>query len=246
MSLITCTELTLGYEGNVIVKGLNFTVNQGDYLCIVGENGSGKSTLMKTLLGLKDPMSGILAFGDGLNKNEIGYLPQQSGAQRDFPASVYEVVLSGCLNKRGFRPFYSAEDKEKAKMNMERLGITHLSNRCYRELSGGQQQRVLLARALCATSKLLLLDEPVSGLDPKVTADMYELIQSLNQKEGITVIMISHDITAAMAYASHILHVSHTPRFFGKTEDYMKNDHGKTFMGATVCKNCGKDCGHHA
>ncbi len=246
MSLITCTELTLGYEGNVIVKGLNFTVNEGDYLCIVGENGSGKSTLMKTLLGLKDPMSGILAFGDGLNKNEIGYLPQQSGAQRDFPASVYEVVISGCLNKRGVRPFYSAEDKEKAKRNMERLGISDLSHRCYRELSGGQQQRVLLARALCATSKLLLLDEPVSGLDPKVTADMYELIQSLNQEEGITVIMISHDITAAMAYASHILHVSHTPRFFGKTADYLKNDHGRSFMGATVCKNCGKDCGHHA
>jgi len=245
MALITCTELTLGYEGNIIVKGLNFAVNQGDYLCIVGENGSGKSTLMKTLLGLKEPMSGILAFGDGLLKNEIGYLPQQSGAQRDFPASVYEVVISGCLNKRGLRPFYSAEDKARARSNMERLGITHLSDRCYRELSGGQQQRVLLARALCATSKLLLLDEPVSGLDPKVTADMYELIQSLNRNEGITVIMISHDISAALTYASHILHVSHTPRFFGKTADYIETDHGRSFTGKAICKNCGKECGHN-
>ena len=245
MALITCTELALGYEGNEIVKGLNFTVNQGDYLCIVGENGSGKSTLMKTLLGLKEQKSGILLYNDGLNKNEIGYLPQQSGAQRDFPASVYEVVLSGCLNKRGIRPFYSAADKAKAHKNMERLGITDLSHRCYRELSGGQQQRVLLARALCATSKLLLLDEPVSGLDPKVTADMYELIQSLNRDEGITVIMISHDITAALTYASHILHISHTPRFFGKTEDYVRTDHGRAFTGKAICKSCGKDCGHN-
>ena len=241
MSLITCTSVTLGYEGNPIVKGLNFAVNQGDYLCIVGENGSGKSTLMKTLLGLKEPMSGILALGDGLRKNEIGYLPQQSGAQRDFPASVYEVVLSGCLNRRGIKPFYSHEDKARAKSNMERLGITHLANRCYRELSGGQQQRVLLARALCATSKLLLLDEPVSGLDPKVTADMYALIESLNKEEGITVIMISHDITAALKYASHILHVSHTPRFFGKTEDYLLTEQGKIFTGTGICKTCGKE-----
>ena len=241
MSLITCTSVTLGYEGNPIVKGLNFAVNQGDYLCIVGENGSGKSTLMKTLLGLKEPMSGILSLGDGLRKNEIGYLPQQSGAQRDFPASVYEVVLSGCLNRRGIKPFYSHEDKARAKSNMERLGITDLANRCYRELSGGQQQRVLLARALCATSKLLLLDEPVSGLDPKVTADMYALIESLNKEEGITVIMISHDITAALKYASHILHVSHTPRFFGKTEDYLLTEQGKIFTGVGVCKTCGKE-----
>ena len=241
MALITCTSVSLGYEGNPIVENLNFTVNQGDYLCIVGENGSGKSTLMKTLLGLKDPMKGIMTLGDGLRKNEIGYLPQQSGAQRDFPASVYEVVISGCLNRRGLRPFYSHEDKERAKENMERLGISDLANRCYRELSGGQQQRVLLARALCATSKLILLDEPVSGLDPKVTADMYALIESLNRDEGITVIMISHDITAALKYASHILHVSHTPRFFGKTADYILTEQGKIFTGKGVCKTCGKE-----
>ena len=241
MALITCTSVSLGYEGNPIVENLNFTVNQGDYLCIVGENGSGKSTLMKTLLGLKDPMKGIMTLGDGLRKNEIGYLPQQSGAQRDFPASVYEVVLSGCLNRRGLKPFYSHEDKARAKENMERLGITDLADKCYRELSGGQQQRVLLARALCATSKLILLDEPVSGLDPKVTADMYALIESLNRDEGITVIMISHDITAALKYASHILHVSHTPRFFGKTSDYILTEQGKIFTGKGVCKTCGKE-----
>ena len=231
MSLITCKELTLGYEGHPIVTGLDFTVENGDYLCIVGENGSGKSTLMKTLLGLKEPMSGSITFGDGLRKTEIGYLPQQSGAQKDFPASVFEVVLSGCLNKRGFRPFYSADDKARAKANMERLGIEQLSSRCYRELSGGQQQRVLLARALCATSKLLLLDEPVSGLDPKVTLDMYSLISDLNRREGITVIMISHDISAALSYSTHILHVGHEPKFFGKTADYLNTEFGKAFSG---------------
>lgn len=231
MSLITCNNVALGYEGRPIVTDLNFTVESGNYLCIVGENGSGKSTLMKTLLGLRTPIDGELKFGDGLHKNEIGYLPQQTVVQKDFPASVSEVVRSGCLNKCGLRPFFNSAEKARAAANMEKLGITHLSKRCYRELSGGQQQRVLLARALCATTKLLLLDEPVAGLDPKVTHDMYELIESLNRNEGITVIMVSHDVAAALKYSSHILHVSHKPLFFGMTEDYMKTEYGKAFAG---------------
>jgi len=243
MALITCKDLILGYEGHPIVSDLNFTVEQGDYLCIVGENGSGKSTLMRTLLGLKEPMSGELTFGDGLAKNEIGYLPQQSGAQRDFPASVREVVISGRLGKRGIRPFYSAKDKRIAAENMKKLGITELANRCYRELSGGQQQRVLLARALCASSKLLLLDEPVSGLDPKVTHDMYSIIHALNKREKITVIMISHDITAALLYANRILHVSNTPLFFGSTDDYLETDYGRAFSGADTYEDRGKERG---
>ena len=190
MALITCQDVTLGYENTRVAEHLSFTVEEGDYLCIVGENGSGKSTLMKTLLGLRAPLAGHIAFGDGLRKNEIGYLPQQTPIQRDFPASVQEVVLSGCLARCGLRPFYSKEEKALAARNMERLGITPLARRCYRELSGGQQQRVLLARALCATRKLLLLDEPVAGLDPKVTAELYDLIAELNRADGITVIMI--------------------------------------------------------
>lgn len=230
MALITSESVSLGYEGKTIVENLSFQLNRGNYLCIIGENGSGKSTLMKTILGLKAPISGKLVFGDGLKKNEIGYLPQQTSAQRDFPASVYEVVISGCLNKCGLRPFYSQKQHETAKQNMEKLNITHLANRCYRELSGGQQQRVLLARALCASSGLLLLDEPVSGLDPKVTQDMYSVIKELNDS-GITVIMISHDISAAVTYASHILHISHTPLFFGTKDAYLESDVGKTFTG---------------
>ncbi len=230
MALITCKSLCLGYENTRVVEDLSFTVSAGDYLCIVGENGSGKSTLMKTLLPLKAPLSGTIAFGDGQKKNEIGYLPQQTPTQRDFPASVEEVVLSGCLNRIGLRPCYPREEKQLAARNMARLGIGGLARRCYRELSGGQQQRVLLARALCATRKLLLLDEPVSGLDPKVTAELYELIQKLNREDGITVIMVSHDIAAALEYASHILHIGEGQRlFFGTAAAYLNSPVGQLF-----------------
>ena len=229
MALLTCNNVSLGYDGTVVVEGLNFEVHSGDYLCIVGENGSGKSTLMRTLLHLKEPLSGEITTGDGLKQTEIGYLPQQTVVQKDFPASVYEIVLSGCLNRCGMRPFFNKEEKARAAENMEKMGITHLAKRCYRELSGGQQQRVLLARALCATSKLLLLDEPMAGLDPRVTAEMYEQIAALNRDHGITVIMVSHDIAAAVRYASHILHVSQEPLFFGTKEDYLKSPVGRLF-----------------
>lgn len=226
---LECKDVTLGYEGRAVTEHLDFSVHAGDYLCIVGENGAGKSTLIKALLGLKAPMSGTITTGDGLKPNEIGYLPQQTVVQKDFPASVREIVLSGCLNKCGMRPFYSKEAKALADRQIERMDIKHLEKRCYRELSGGQQQRVLLARALCAASRMILLDEPVAGLDPKVTKEMYELISRLNREDGMTVIMVSHDIAAAVRYATHILHVSHTPLFFGTKEDYIRTDIGRAF-----------------
>lgn len=198
MSQLICKNLLVGYEGKAILDPLNFEIHAGDYLCVVGENGAGKSTLMKTLLGLQQPISGQIEMGDGLRQNEIGYLPQQTIVQRDFPASVQEIVLSGCQSRCGLRPFYSCEEKQLAQNALRKMQIEPLAKRCYRELSGGQQQRVLLARALCATRKMLLLDEPVSGLDPKVTAEMYHLIETLNRQEGITVLMISHDIRAAV------------------------------------------------
>ena len=232
MAYLTVKNLSVGYENRVVAENIDFIVNKGDYLCIVGENGSGKSTLMKTLLGLKSPTSGEIVFGDGLKRNEIGYLPQQTAVQRDFPASVYEVVLSGCVGKNGWRPFYSGADKALAKETIEKMGITELANRCYRELSGGQQQRVLLARALCATKKILLLDEPVAGLDPRVTVEMYHTIAQLNT-DGVTIIMISHDI-AAVKYASHVLHIGHRPLFFGTREDYIASDVGKVFFKTEV------------
>ena len=207
MAQLTCKNLTLGYDNRAIQEDLNFSIDAGDYLCIVGENGSGKSTLMKTLLHLQAPISGSIELGDGLKKNEIGYLPQQTLVQRDFPASVREIVLSGCQSRCGWRPFYNKEEKMVAQRAMEKMMIQDLADQCYRELSGGQQQRVLLARALCAAQKILLLDEPVSGLDPRVTAEMYQLIRNLNKKDGITIIMISHDIAAAVKYATHILHI---------------------------------------
>lgn len=229
---IICKNIALGYENHIVSQNISFSVAQGEYLCVVGENGAGKSTLMKAILGLHPPVSGQLSFGDGLKPNEIGYLPQQTSLQRDFPASVQEVVLSGCLNRCGLRPFYNRAERELAHSRMERLGILPLRNRCYRELSGGQQQRVLLARALCATRRLLLLDEPVSGLDPAATADMYAIIRRLNREDGITVVMISHDISSAVREADHILHLSHRPLFFGTTEDYLKSDVAKAFLRA--------------
>ena len=219
MAQISCKKLSVGYGSNVLVKNLSFSVNKGDYLYILGDNGSGKTTLMQTLLHLIKPISGTITTGDGLLSDEIGYLPQQTEAQKDFPASVREIVLSGNQSRCGKHPFYNKEEKQLAKDNMKKMGIYELRRRCYRELSGGQQQRVLLARALCATQKMLLLDEPVTGLDPKVSVEMYELIEELH-KEGITIIMISHDMEAAVKYATHILHIG-KDTFFGTKEEYL-------------------------
>ncbi len=221
MTQLTCQNLAVGYEGRAVLENLNFSICPGDYLCIVGENGSGKSTLMKTILGLQPPVRGKVLTGDGLRKNKIGYLPQQTPVQRDFPASVREIVLSGCQGRCGGRPFYSKGEKQLAQTAMERMQVAALAKRCYRTLSGGQQQRVLLARALCAAQNMLLLDEPVSGLDPKVTGEMYGLIQRLNREDGVTILMISHDMTATLTYASHILHLGRRV-FFGTKADYLR------------------------
>ena len=227
MPQIVCENASLGYDGKPIVTGLNFTVNAGDYLCIVGENGSGKSTLMKTILNLTPPLAGSI-YMEGLKPTQIGYLPQQTQVQRDFPASVLEIVLSGFQGQRGWRPFYTKEEKAPASANLKKLGLEGFERRCYRELSGGQQQRVLLARALCATQKCLLLDEPISGLDPKATAQMYEIIEQLH-REGITIIMISHDVGVALADATHILHIG-KHLFFGTKESYLHSGIGQAFL----------------
>lgn len=227
--LLTCTDLTLGYNANPILKNLNFHVTKGDYLCILGENGSGKTTLMKAILGLHAPMSGKITFGDQLKATQIGYLPQQTTMQKDFPASVKEIVLSGCQGRCGMRPFYNAKEKQLAKDAMSRMSITTFQHCSYRKLSGGQQQRVLLARALCATQTMLLLDEPVSGLDPKVSAEMYQLIHQLN-KDGITIIMISHDIFSALKYATTVLHIEKETVFFGLKDNYLQSRQGTQYL----------------
>ena len=218
MAQLTCQKLCVGYDGKPVLQDLDFEVFAGDYLCIVGENGSGKSTLMKTILGLQMPISGRILTGDGLRKNEIGYLPQQTPVQKDFPATVWEVALSGTLPKCGARPFYGRKEKQLAQSQLERLGIWDIRRKCYRHLSGGQQQRVLLARALCATENLLLLDEPVTGLDPVATAQFYQMIQQLNEN-GVAVIMISHDLRA-IDCARHVLHMNHGGSFWGSREEY--------------------------
>ena len=233
-ALITCSHVDFGYENQDAVTDLTMEVDEEDYLCIVGENGSGKSTLIRGLLGLLKPTGGTLTVGEELKKTGIGYLPQQTAAQRDFPAAVYEVVISGCLSRRGNRPFYSRAEKMLAEANMERLGIADLRRRCYRELSGGQQQRVLIARALCATNRLLILDEPITGLDPWAIQDFYHLIRDLNRKEHVAILMVTHDMANVVGQANKILHLKQRVLFYGTTEEYKKSQAGRMFLGGGI------------
>lgn len=235
MAQISCENISIGYSNKEVQKEISFQVNAGEYLCIIGENGAGKSTLMKTMLGLQAPLSGKIVFGDGLKQTQIGYLPQQTEMQKDFPAIVSEIVISGCLARCGLRPFYNKDEKLLAEKACKKMQITELAQKSYRELSGGQQQRVLLARALCATQNLLLLDEPVTGLDPSASEKMYQTIEELNAADKITVIMISHDIPSAIKYASHILYMGERV-FFGKTQKFLESEFGSFFAPAQTYK----------
>lgn len=231
MSIVTCKDISIEYDGKVAVDRVSFKIEQGDYLCIVGENGSGKSTLIKGLMGLLKLKSGAIEINKELTPGGIGYLPQQTDSQKDFPASVYEIVLSGCIKSKGLRPFYNAKEKKRVKDNLERLKIYDLRHKSYRELSGGQQQRVLLARALCATDSLLVLDEPVTGLDPVVTAELYDIIEELNRRDHVTIIMVSHDVRMATKSANKILQMGQKVLFFGKTKEYINTSYAKTLLG---------------
>ncbi len=229
--LIKCNNISLSYDGVDVLKDISFSIYDDDYLCIVGENGSGKSTLIKCLLGIKKADKGEIIMNGGLKHSDIGYLPQQMSIQKGFPATVEEVVISGCLSSRGYRPFYSKKEKQTAEMNMKRLGILDLRKRCYRELSGGQQQRTLLARALCAAKKLILLDEPVTGLDPVAINELYNLIGELNQSDKITIIMVSHDIQNLLRNTKHVLHLNESSAYYGSVNDYLKSEIGSKFIG---------------
>jgi zinc transport system ATP-binding protein len=249
--LISCQNVSFGYEGQAVVRDISFTVYAGDYLWVVGENGSGKTTLIKGILKLLSPMEGSIVFCDELKKGRIGYLSQQSAPKKDFPAGVYEIVLSGNLSSMGLRPFYSTRGKRAAEEAMKQLGIENLSKKCYRELSGGQQRRVLLARALVSAraensaekpeeslkTSLLVLDEPTAGLDPLVTVEVYELLKTLNRQTGITIIMVSHDIRAAEQYANKILHTENGRGFFGETAEYLRSEMGRKFFSHGKEKN---------
>lgn len=230
-TLLACRDVSLGYEGHAVWEHLNLEVHSGEYLCIVGENGSGKSTLLKSLLGLLKPLRGTIELDPSLRSGAIGYLPQQTRAQKDFPATVSEVVLSGFLSARGRRFFYTPAEKSRALMNLGKLGILELKDHCYRELSGGQQQRVLLARALCAANDLLILDEPVTGLDPASMQDLYKTLRYLNEREGMAIIMVTHDIENALREAKHILCVDRAGCFYGTVDEFLSSPAGKRFGG---------------
>lgn len=234
MSILECKNISFAYEGEYVLRDISFSVTEGSYLCIVGENGTGKSTLLKCLLGLKSIRSGSIIFNDGLSSRDIGYLPQQTPAQKDFPAGVFEIVLSGCLNQRGIRPYFSKKEKEKTLMTMKNLGIEDLKNKCFRELSGGQQQRVLLARAFNAAGRMILFDEPVTGLDPIASDELYDMINRINHEFGITVIMVSHDLHFALRNADSILHLNKDSYFFGSVEEYMDTEEAGHFLGREI------------
>lgn len=228
-----CKNLSVGYENNIVIKNLNFKVNKGEYICILGENGSGKTTLMKTILGLIKPISGIVIYN--FNKKNIGYLTQQTDIQRNFPATVFEVVSQGLQNKVTFRPFYLKKEKEKIYEAMKKLSVLKLKDKCFGELSGGQQQRVLLARALLTSKEIIFLDEPSSGLDTKLITDFYTVINELNKNLGITVVMISHDVDNAIKYATHILHTG-KKCFYGTKSEYLKSE-----ISCVLCEHLKED-----
>jgi zinc transport system ATP-binding protein len=240
MSLLTCENLSLGYDGTAVLRGLSFFVEAGERLCVVGENGSGKSTLLKGLLGLMPPLGGVLRKSPEFRARETGYLPQESAVQRDFPAAVFEVVLSGRQNRRGLRPFYTKKDKAAAAEALGMLDMADLAKSCFRELSGGQRRRVLLARALCAAEKFLLLDEPAAGLDPVVQGGLYRLLDTINREKGITVIMVSHDIEEAVKFTGtqtgKVLHLAGKQLFFGSAAEYRESEPGRQFLKTVVRK----------
>ena len=227
--LIVCRDVSLGYEGQTVLSHLNLTIRDGDYLCIVGDNGSGKSTLLRGLLGLLAPQSGEILRAPELERGAVGYLPQQTRAQRDFPATVLEVALSGCLNQKGSRFFYTRAQKSQALMNLGKLGVLEWKDKSYRELSGGQQQRVLLARALCAAGRLLILDEPITGLDPAAAQDLYKTLSDLNTKEGMAIVMVTHDLGPALRSARSVLHIGQRGTFLGPVADYLASPQGRRF-----------------
>ncbi len=226
--LISCRDACLGYDNKSVIEHLDIEIQEGQYICVIGENGSGKSTLIKSLLGLLKPVSGTVQINRSVGKGAVGYLPQQTQIQRNFPVSVMEVVLSGFLNDMHFRPFYKKKEKQEAGRHLEHLGIADLAGKCYGELSGGQQQRVLLARALCAADKILVLDEPVTGLDPMAANTLYESMELLHQ-EGMAVVMVTHDLANALKYADKILHISDDGYFFGTVAEYKESEYAQIF-----------------
>ena len=233
MAQLRCENISVGYEDGIVVSDVSFELNRGDYVCIVGENGAGKSSLLKGILGLAKIQGGKLEYGDGMSRADVGYLPQQKDYQKNFPATVKEVVMSGFLNKMGLRPYYNRAEKAKAMEILSDFGMADYVRASFGSLSGGQKQRVLLARAMCATDKLLLLDEPTTGLDPVATEELYELLKRLNREKKTTILMVSHDLNKAVSDAGLILHVNKRSGcgYFGPADKYLDSEAARHFLG---------------
>ena len=244
MAQLRCENISVGYEDGIVVSDVSFELNRGDYVCIVGENGAGKSSLLKGILGLAKIQGGKLEYGDGMSRADVGYLPQQKDYQKNFPATVKEVVMSGFLNKMGLRPYYNRAEKTKAMEILSDFGMADYVRASFGSLSGGQKQRVLLARAMCATDKLLLLDEPTTGLDPVATEELYELLKRLNREKKTTILMVSHDLNKAVSDAGLILHVNKRSGcgYFGPADKYLDSEAARHFLGLDYKNSEETDC----
>ncbi len=216
MEILSASHVSINYGAVVAVDDATFGVNEGDYFCIAGSNGSGKSTLLKGIIGLAPIKNGHLHVN--LPKEQISYLSQTNRADRDFPATVWEIILSGTQKSGKKIPFYTKDDKQRAEESMIKLGMEKFKNTRIGNLSGGQQQRALLARALCKSPKLLLLDEPFAGLDSAISEELYELYKNLN-KNGVTIIMASHDYQAIGNFASRVMLMNNSHVDFVGTND---------------------------
>lgn len=222
MPLIEFKDLCIGYEHKVIIKNINLEINDGEYVCVFGDNGVGKTTFLKTILGLIPPLSGSIIIEDTFNKKEVGYLPQRMQLKPEFPASCFEIVLSGCVNRLKIWPFYRKSHRDLAIEKMKLLGVANLKDKPFRVLSGGQQQRILLARALCATDRLLILDEPFTGLDYHAAKSLYDLLEKINKQLNVTIIVVSHFMEDILAYSTKVVHLSKEEVFCGTPEQYVQ------------------------
>lgn len=215
--ILEVKNLKVSYNSHTAIENVSFKINQGEYIALVGENGSGKSTLIKAIMGLKKEDEGEVKFD--LDLSEVSYLAQTDLKGIDFPATSKEIIMTGC-QKRGKLPFYTKQDKENFKQVVQELKIEDLINKRIGDLSGGQKQRVLLARSLIRNPKMIILDEPQTGLDVNITKELYKILEKLNKEKNVTIMMATHDLDELESIKPRIICIAKTIKYDGKFEEW--------------------------